>query len=56
MTAIDAWRVGRHVGRTIYRNDQLVGLMDTPELADQVVKALNLMSDRYWCGLCHEWH
>jgi hypothetical protein len=43
------WRVGRKVGRTIYRQigdkpgdlDQLVGLMDTPALAAMVVAALN---------------
>lgn len=27
------WRTGRSVGRTIYMNDQLVGMMDIPELA-----------------------
>jgi hypothetical protein len=36
------WRVGRSVGRTIYNgNDQLIGLMDTPELARRVVEAVN---------------
>ncbi len=35
------WRVGRTVGRTVYLDDVLVGLMDTPELAAQVVAALN---------------
>lgn len=35
------WRAGRTVGRTIYRDDVLVGLMDTPELAAEVVAALN---------------
>ncbi|MGA7949695.1 MAG: hypothetical protein WCA45_05990 [Thiobacillaceae bacterium] len=35
------WRVGRKVGRTIYYNDGLVGMMDTPKLAEQVVAALN---------------
>jgi hypothetical protein len=37
------WRVGRKVGRTIYdANDQLIGVMDTPELAKRVVEAVNL--------------
>lgn len=50
------YRTGRHVGRTIYRQvsdrpsdrDELVGMMDTPELAAQVVDALNrsLRSDQ----------
>ncbi|MCA1673038.1 MAG: hypothetical protein LC799_12855 [Actinobacteria bacterium] len=43
------WRTGRKVGRTIYLqqgdepsdDDQLIGLMDTPELARQVVDAVN---------------
>ena len=43
------WRTGRKVGRTIYRQvgdgpsdaDELVGVMDTPELARMVVDALN---------------
>jgi len=43
------WRVGRHVGRTIYEqsgdepgdDDRLIGLMDTPELARIVVDAVN---------------
>jgi len=34
------WRVGRKVGRTIYLDGKLVGVMDTPELARQVVAAL----------------
>lgn len=35
------WRVGRKVKRTVYIGDDLVGLMDTPELADEVVRAVN---------------
>jgi hypothetical protein len=43
------WRTGRKVGRTIYAHvgdepsdhDLLIGLMDTPELADHAVKAHN---------------
>jgi hypothetical protein len=43
------WRVGRKVGRTIYLqvgdepsdDDQLIGVMDTPELALIVVAAVN---------------
>lgn len=37
----ERWRVGRTVGRTIYVGDRLIGLMDTPELAQQVVEAVN---------------
>ena len=46
------WRVGRKVGRTIYRQegvrptdrDPLIGVMDTPELAEQAVEAVNAAS------------
>ena len=34
------WRVGRKVGRTLYVGDALIGLMDTPQLAEQVVSAV----------------
>ena len=43
------WRVGRKVGRTIYvqlsnepsDKDPLIGVMDTPELAQAVIKEHN---------------
>lgn len=36
------WRVGKKVGRTVYDvHDILIGVMDTPELARQVVEAVN---------------
>jgi hypothetical protein len=35
------YRVGRHLGRTIYRHNQLIGVMDTPEDGRLVVDALN---------------
>lgn len=38
--AVSEWRVGTKVGRTLYRDDVLVGLMDSPELAAEVVAAL----------------
>jgi hypothetical protein len=45
----ERWRVGRKVGRTIYRqlgsepsdDDPLIGVMDTPELARTAVEAVN---------------
>jgi len=36
-----AWKVGRKVGRTLYDGDELIGLMDTRELAARVVAAVN---------------
>lgn len=43
------WRIGRSVGRTVYiqagddasKSDKLIGVMDTPELAQRVVNAVN---------------
>lgn len=43
------WRTGRHVFRTIYaqggsdaaRDDELIGVMDSPELAAEVCRAHN---------------
>lgn len=48
------WRVGRSVGRTLYiqigeegsKSDILIGMMDTPELAQNVVDAVNKEFDR----------
>ena len=41
VTANVVWRTGTKVGRTIYRNGKLVGLMDTAKLAHLAVDALN---------------
>lgn len=35
------WRVGSKVHRTLYRGDELVGMVDTPALALEVISALN---------------
>lgn len=36
------WRTGHTVGRTIYDgDDNLIGVMDTPQLADRVVASVN---------------
>ena len=35
------WRVGRKLGRTLYEDEKLVGMMDTPELAERVCEAMN---------------
>jgi hypothetical protein len=48
------WRTGRKVGRTIYAvvgeqpsdDDKLIGLMDTAEIADEVVRAHNACLER----------
>jgi hypothetical protein len=45
------WRQGRKVGRTIYdANDELIGVMDTPELAAKVVKAINDVEKESYVG------
>jgi hypothetical protein len=39
------WRVGTSVGRTIYdADDNLIGVMDTPLLAAEVVEGVNLVA------------
>ena len=35
------WRVGRKVGRTLYRHGQLVGMVDTREMAATICEAMN---------------
>lgn len=35
------WRVGRTLGRTLYRDGQCVGMVDTLEVAAEIVAALN---------------
>lgn len=37
----ETWRVGRKLGRTLYVDDQVVGMVDTPELAARIVAAMN---------------
>jgi hypothetical protein len=49
---VPPWRVGRSVGRTIYhmvgdkasKQDVLIGVMDTPELAAKAVEAVNAIA------------
>jgi hypothetical protein len=51
---MERWRVGQKVGRTIYAQpgeessewDELIGIMDTPELARAAVEAHNLIVGR----------
>lgn len=35
------WRVGRKLGRTLYRDEVFVGTVDTPEIAKEIVVAMN---------------
>jgi len=35
------WRVGRKLGRTLYKDDTCVGMVDTPDLAADIVGAMN---------------
>lgn len=41
------WRVGEKLLRTVYRDNQFVGLMDTAELARAVVDAMNADESRW---------
>ena len=38
---VSTWRVGRKLGRTLYRDEVCVGMVDTPELAAEIVAAMN---------------
>ncbi len=40
----ETWRVGRKLGRTLYINDVVVGMVDTPEQAARIVEAMNRAS------------
>jgi len=40
------WRVGRKLGRTLYRDDVFVGMVDTPEIAAEIVQAMNARDER----------
>lgn len=35
------WRVGGKLKRTLYWNNELVGLADTPEIAGEIVETMN---------------
>jgi hypothetical protein len=57
------WRVGRKVGRTLYEDDELIGVMDTRELAAEVVAAVRRLAavldlhrpDQYGrCSYCRD--
>jgi hypothetical protein len=39
------WRVGRKLGRTIYKDDVCIGMVDTPELAEEIVWTMASQSD-----------
>jgi 8-oxo-dGTP pyrophosphatase MutT (NUDIX family) len=36
------WRVGRKLGRTLYRDEVLVGMVDSPEIAMDIAVAMNV--------------
>lgn len=37
----ERWRTGRKLGRTLYREDRCVGMVDNQEVADEIVAAMN---------------
>lgn len=39
----ERWRTGRKLGRTLYLDDEVVGMIDTPELAAEIVAAMNAL-------------
>jgi hypothetical protein len=46
------WRAGAKLGRTLYRNDRCVGMVDSPELAAEIVAALNGVAPNDRQGIC----
>lgn len=48
------WRTGRKLGRTLYENDRVVGMVDTAEIAERIVRAMNApereLRDCFACG------
>lgn len=44
------YRVGRTVGRTLYRGDDLIGVLDDPDLAARVANLLNADHTRRAAG------
>jgi hypothetical protein len=48
------WRIGRKLLRTLYRDDVVVGMVDTPEIATAIVEAMNAAEAKVWrceCGI-----
>ncbi len=43
-------RIGRKLGRTLYRDEVCVGMVDTREIAKAIVDAMNGSSGRSHCG------
>lgn len=37
----DRWRVGTKLGRTLYRTEVLIGMIDTTEITTEIVKVMN---------------
>lgn len=35
------WRVGRSLGRTLYKDNVCIGMVDTPELATEIARKMN---------------
>lgn len=41
----ERWRTGHKLGRTLYIGDTLIGMVDTPALAAEIVEAMNAQPD-----------
>jgi hypothetical protein len=44
------WRVGRKLGRTLYKDDVCVGMVDSPEIAADIVASMNVVGVCRHCG------
>jgi hypothetical protein len=38
---MSVWRAGTKTGRTLWRDEQLVGMVDSPEVAAEIVEMMN---------------
>jgi hypothetical protein len=45
------WRVGRTLGRTLYRGDVCVGMVNIPSIAEEIVAAMNGTPTLQWWGI-----
>jgi len=48
---MERWRVGRKLGRTLYLDDQCVGMVDTSAIAAEIVTRMNDTGERSKRGL-----
>ena len=38
------WRTDGKLGRTLYKDEECIGMVDTPELAEEIVRVMTVMT------------